>query len=91
MTPFGLEAHQGMHFHINRVMVWIEMRVCHGVFSAGVAEHMLGNLSAGHAVQMGGGGVPEKMGVQAFVNADAVGGASKDVLQGSRGYPLAAF
>lgn len=43
---------------------------------------MLCDGGACHAVQMGGGGMPEEVGVKVFINADTICCTAKDILQG---------
>ena len=81
LTPFDLNCHKGMFSHINCIMIRVKMDIFHRVFSAAMAKHMLRNRSSSHLIQMGCGGMTEKMGVKMFVNADAVRSIAKDILQ----------
>ena len=58
--------------HIDRIMIRIKMDIFHSVLSAGMTKHMLRNRSPGHLIHMSCGRMTEKMGMQMFVNADAV-------------------
>ena len=57
------------------------MGVLQGIVPPLVAEHSLGDGSAGDLVEMGGGGMAEKVGVEAFIYAEVVRGGAEDILQ----------
>ena len=67
------------------------MNVFHRVLSAGMTKHMLRNRSSSHLIHMSCGRMTEKMGMQMFVNADAVRSIAKDILQCSWLYPFSMF
>lgn len=72
-------------------MIGVEMGVLIGIFSMTVAEDMLGDGGAGHAVEMCCGGMPEKMSMEMFINTAIVRDPAKDILEGSRRYPFSPF
>ena len=73
-----------MPFHVHCILIGVEMGVLQGIVPPLVAEHSLGNGSAGDLVEMGGGGMSEQVGMEAFINAEAVRGGPEDILQNSR-------
>ena len=57
------------------------MGVLIGIFSMTVTEHMLCDGGAGHAVEMGCGGMSEQMSMKMFIDTAIVRDAAKDILQ----------
>ena len=62
------------------------MGVFIGIFSMTVAEYMLSDGGAGHAVEMGCGGMSEQMSMKMFIDTAIVRDPAKDILQGSSRY-----
>ena len=73
-----------MALHVHRILIGIEVGVLQGIVPPLVAEHSLGDGSTCDLVEMGGSGMAEKVSMEAFINAEAVCGGSKNILQDSR-------
>jgi len=62
-----------------------------GVFFKTVAKDVLSDGGTGHAVEMGCGGMSEKMGVEMFVYAAGVRDIAENILQGPGRYTFSPF
>ena len=67
------------------------MGVLIGIFSMTVTEDMLSDGSAGHAVEMCCGGMPEEMSMKMLIDTAIVRNPAKDILQGSSGDTFPSF
>ena len=58
----------GMFFHINSVLIGIEMSIDFGVFTSSVSQDKPGNHRAGNFIEKSSGCVAKEMGVQMLID-----------------------
>ena len=75
-----LDVHEGMSFHVNRVLIRIKMGVFQGVLSSAMAQYKLGDRCSCNFVEVGSGSMSEQMGVEMFIDTDLNGDTAKNIL-----------